>query len=346
MSSELGGSALRAAVLILGLMIFLLTFQYDLARCWDGVFKKELHQNGEAVQAIVSANLNRHLALSPQYPNSAFDAVTQPRFEKPVSHVRPPLFHYLPLGLFKLDGRVTIETYRLTYGLVIFLAGLLFIIGIHHVFKSGYLTFSAVLAAVFWLRSPLASDLITGVSGGRPDILMALYQTACYLGLLRYLNGAYGGGPKTGPFMLVLISILTAVPVASESLPGVLPAVAFFVSLAFCKRHKFAEKALCLSVFVLGVLLIYFGGRYVFPDLPPGGVEALENAATGGQPWHAYWYLYAGKYFGRFDLVFWIFLAAGLIGGALRIYPLRVALILFSGLLSLSEPSWPGPWRR
>lgn len=100
----------------------------------------------------------------------------------------PPLFAYIPLPLFKIDGQVTIEVKRLSYALMVLFGGIIFILSIAKFDKNYLATIAATLAATIWVKTPFTRNLITGLDFGALDIVWAFAVICCFAALCLYLK--------------------------------------------------------------------------------------------------------------------------------------------------------------
>ena len=108
--------------------------------------------------------------------------------EGPYWQHTPPLFAYIPLPLFKIDGQVTIEIKRLSYALMVLFGGIIFILSIAKFDKNYLATIAATLAATIWVKTPFTRNLITGLDFGALDIVWAFAVICCFAALCLYLK--------------------------------------------------------------------------------------------------------------------------------------------------------------
>ena len=135
-------------------------------------FKKDLISYDECTNAVVASNLYRD-KFPPRLRINSITKEYQGWKEGPDWQHIPPLFSYVPMPFFWLDGEATIEARRLSYVLVAFLQCLLFMIGISILFKEKRAILIAAIACWLWLLTPFVRGVLTGNYFGYSDIVLS-----------------------------------------------------------------------------------------------------------------------------------------------------------------------------
>ena len=148
----------------------------------------------------------------------------------------PPLFAYIPLPLFKIDGQVTIEIKRLSYALMVLFGGIIFILSIAKFDKNYLATIAATLAATIWVKTPFTRNLITGLDFGALDIVWAFAVICCFAALCLYLKNDSNIRKKYAWWKLVLAGFVVALPTLTKNVLGAIPAATFFLLLIFDQK--------------------------------------------------------------------------------------------------------------
>ena len=111
--------------------LFIWSFTLLLQQQWDLIFLKELHGYDEHANTAVTGNLTRLSFPAKLRINSLTDIPTGYWMEDQYWQHIPPLFAYVPLPFYLLDGQVSIEIYRLSYAMIQMLTGIVLIVGVY-----------------------------------------------------------------------------------------------------------------------------------------------------------------------------------------------------------------------
>ena len=144
------GVAWRLAASVL---LFCLVFALIMASDWPAIATKDLYAWDESVNSTVTANLTRRVFPPMVRVNPLLDRQGN-WMEGPYWQHIPPMFVYVPLPLFVIDGRVTVEMKRLAYALVLLISGIGFIVAVSSFEPSWLANASATLATILWISTP------------------------------------------------------------------------------------------------------------------------------------------------------------------------------------------------
>lgn len=243
------------AVVIL-MLIFTVLFLHNVKTDFHLIFKKDLLAHDESSNSVVAANITRKF-FPPMVRVNPLNQQQGNWMEGPNWQHIPPLFAYVPYLFIKLDGQVTVEIKRLSYALITWLTGLLFIWVVYRFQKSVLAAGSAALAAILWINTPFTRELITGYAFGVSDIVLALTVVCGFGGILWYLDGKTEERKEYPYWKFIAIGLVVALPIMAKNLLGAIPAATFF-GLLLWDRRKIDQKILVAAGSFLGFLGLYF----------------------------------------------------------------------------------------
>jgi hypothetical protein len=288
-------SGCRAWKLAPSVLMFCLAFALVMVRDWHKIATRDLRAWDESAASTVAANLTRRAFPPMVRINSLLDELGERKFsgsgmEGPYWQHKPPLFTYIPLPLFAVDGRVSLEMKRLAYAIVLLISGICFIVAVSQFEQSRLANAAAAFAAILWIRTPFTRGLISGTNFCASDTVLACTVVLCLWALLRYLEQPPADriGYSTGK--VALIGAIVALPVVAKSALGLIPATTFFVILLWDQKKLNLKLVISCLTFV-GVIFCLFAPLYLSS---PGtfrheiGVPLrhMGNYQTWGRPWH------------------------------------------------------------
>lgn len=239
------------------LLLFVAIFSSFLRVNIKPIFAKDLYFHDESSNSVVGANVYRkffppQLRLNPLVDEYNLSDWLEAKYWM---HV-PPLFAYVPYPLYAIDGQVTIEMKRISYALVTFLTGILFIVIAKIFFKEFKYVFASFVAALLWVFTPYTRDLILGFRFGLSDIVLALSTVIAFAGVAYYfVYLRQKKGFRFWPYLL--IGATCALPFCAKSMLGLIPMATMAVVILY--DRKGLKKLMYL---ILGFVLIA-GAFYV-----------------------------------------------------------------------------------
>lgn len=308
------------------IIIFLLAFAFVIYNDWSLIFKKDLYAHDESANSVVAANLSRKffptmVRINPLVEKQGI------WMEGPYWQHIPPLFAYVPLPFFKVDGQTTIEVKRLSYALILLLAGIVFIISVFQFEQNITAVTAATLATVFWIFTPFSRHLITGLDFGASDIVLAFtvicsFATVCWY--LAYQSEFRKNYPLS---KLIIISLVVALPILTKNVLGAIPATTFF-ALSLYDQKKINSKILLSFLSFLVPLFVCFGSLYLSsPDTFRQEILVSFSHTQNFEGWARPWYFFLTDYLPR---------------NYLRLYtPIFILSVLF-GLYQLFKKQFQG----
>lgn len=222
------------------------------------LFAKDLYAYDESANSVAGANVYRkffpaQLRLNPLVDDYGLNDWIEAKYWM---HI-PPLFAYVPYPLYVLDGGVSIEIKRLSYALVTFLTGIIFIIIAKVFFKQFKYILSSFIAACLLLFTPFTKGLIIGFQFGLSDIVLAFATVIAFVGVAYYFI-ILRQQSKTRLWPYALIGAACALPFCVKSMLGLIPMATVAVMILF--DRKGLKK---LMYFILGFILI--AGAFYIP---------------------------------------------------------------------------------
>jgi hypothetical protein len=202
----------------------------------------------------------------------------------------PPMFEYIPLALFVMDGRVSIEMKRLAYAIVLFITGICFIISVSRFEQTRLANAAATFAAISWIITPFTRHLVSGIRFSVSDIVLAGTVVFCLWALLRYLEQPTTNRIAYPTGKVALIGAIVALPILAKSAMGLIPATTFFAILLWDQKELNLKFLItCLTFF--GVILCYFGALYLSsPETFWREITVpfyhFKDYEGWGKPWH------------------------------------------------------------
>jgi hypothetical protein len=268
---------------------------------WPQIFRRQLHWNDELINSVVSGNIYRQPFPAMLRLNSLVDEEGVNWRENPYWQHIPPLFAYVPLPFFIIDGRVTIEMERIAYATVQLLTGVVLIYGVYYVTKSFIAAAAATAAAALFVLSPMSRWLISGELFGASDIVLALAVTAAYVAIAHYLALPRPQRQRYAIGKLAAIAFIATVPLLVKNVLGATPAATLIILLAY--DHRRFNKKVALSVSVIGGLcLLYYGTLWLTSPATFRSEFLVAWAHFGNyenwqQPWHYHLSTYLPSYY-------------------------------------------------
>ena len=168
----------RAWKMAPSLLLFCFVFALVMARDWHNIARRDLYAYDETVQSTVAANLTRR-AFPPMVQINSLINEQGDSMEGPYWQHIPPMFAYMPLPLFAIDGSVSIEMKRLAYAIILLISGMCFIISVSRFEQSRLANAAAAFAAIFSIMTPFTRNLVSGAVFGASDILLARTVVLC-----------------------------------------------------------------------------------------------------------------------------------------------------------------------
>src|SRR3990167_8816782 len=218
------------------------------------IFKKDLLAHDESSNPVVAENIRRNFS-PPMVRTNPLNEQQGNWMDGPFWQHIPPLYAYVPYPFFQLDGQVTVEVKRLSYAFVIFLTGLIFILGVYRFGKNIVATSVATLAAVLWVKSPFTHELVTGYAFGVSDIVLAFTVAASFGAVLWYLKEQKESRLNYSWQKITAISLIVALPIMTTNLLGAIPAATFFTLLL---RDRNWKSTLTAALGFVGALALYY----------------------------------------------------------------------------------------
>ncbi len=276
---------------IASVLLFFLCFAVTQRADWPLIAAKDLHAHDESSNSTVAANLTRRIFPPMLRVNPLVDRQSQ-WMENPYWQHVPPLFTYVPLPLFAIDGKVTIEIKRLAYALVLLLAGAAFI-ACAFLFDPGPLSApAAALAAIVWIRTPFTRNLIDGKAFGASDAVLAAMVVASLCGLCWYLSCRSSERVAWPLWKLLCVGAIVALPVVAKNILGAIPAATFALILLRDRRKPDLGSLAAGAGFLLVLIAFFLPLALNSPEsfrresLVP--FSHFDDFEGWGMPWHAF----------------------------------------------------------
>ncbi|MEZ5003886.1 MAG: hypothetical protein R2730_12725 [Chitinophagales bacterium] len=225
-------------------------------------FKKDLISYDECTNAVVSNNLYRD-AFPPRLRLNSLTDEYQGWKEGPDWQHIPPLFLYVPLPFYYLDGELSIETRRLSYVWMALMQSLIFIIGIALLFKEKRAILIAALAAYLWTITPFTRGVLNGNYFGYSDIVLSFSVTLSLLLSIGLFQNIRRNNAIKGHLLALAITAAT-IPLLVKNVLGALPLLFLMVILIKGVRaQRIKTQEILLALFIPIVLcLLYYGASY------------------------------------------------------------------------------------
>jgi hypothetical protein len=293
-------------------MIFSIGFLAFTYQQMPDYFKKNLVSYDECTNAVVSNNLYYDIFPPRLRLNSLYPDYQNWKEGPDWQHI-PPMFLYVPLPFYMMDGGPTIEVRRLSYVLVAYLLGVIFIIGVSTLFKEKRATFVASIVAWLWLLTPFVRTVLNANAFGYSDIVLAFSVVLSFL-LIISLNKRVTSNLPINKNLYIFIVFAATMPLLVKNLLGALP-IAFlsFVVFKAVLANKLKKREAFLSVIFCGFLCaIYYGASWwkspeAFKAEFFVSLMHFENYEGWQKPWHYFITYYLPERY--FDFMWWPFVA-------------------------------------
>lgn len=252
-------------------------------------FEKNLYSYDECLNSVVSANLYRDF-WNPSVRINSLVEEYQGWTEGPQWQHIPPLFAYVPLPLFWLDGKVSIEMKRLSYVIVSYLMFALMILYFSSYLKNSLLTLATFFVSVLWTNSPFVKGLLQGGYFGFSDIVLVFSISISIIYLIHFLVYKRQEFYALNELSFVFYGFIFALPLIVKNVLGGLPIFLFFLLLLKTYKH-FNRYILTFLLSVFFFLGLHYGiqffknpevfrNEFLFSFDHFGDVEGWER------PWH------------------------------------------------------------
>ncbi|MBF0565414.1 MAG: hypothetical protein HQK89_09235 [Nitrospirae bacterium] len=276
---------------VIFLLLFTHCFTVVVENEWEAFFRRSLAWHDENVNSTVSSNLRFRLFPPMVRVNPLVERFSDWRNGPYWQHI-PPLFTYVPLPFFYLDGKATAETWRLSYALLAYLTGCVFILIVTRFTGSLLSLATATAAAVVWINTPFTKDLLTARAFNYSDVVLAFTMVCSLAAICNYLRKPYGERCRYANYDVILPAMAVTLPVMAKSLLGGI-APALFFSLLFRDQRKVNRKVV-LSIAAFAIpLIVYYGSlclsspdTFVKEMLVP--FAHFKNYENWARPWHYY----------------------------------------------------------
>jgi predicted membrane channel-forming protein YqfA (hemolysin III family) len=277
------------------LLLFTLVFAVGLTREWGRLALRNLYRWDEAVNSTVSANLTRRLFPAMVRINPLVDPPGDWTDGPYWQHI-PPLFTYVPLPLFLLDGHVTVEMKRLSYALVVWSTGIGFLLVVCWFDPSRLARVAGLLAAVLWLQMPYIERVVIGWEFGASDLVLAGSVVLCLGALLHYLEPQATVRRGYSARRLAVYAAVVSLPVVVKSALGLIPAATYFGILVWERRRLDRRLAAAALVFV-GILVCAFLPLYLSsPETFRREIRLPLNHMGSSEGWVYPWHYFVTNY--------------------------------------------------
>lgn len=308
---------------ILGVVILVVIFTGLFARNFRSdlplIFKKDLLAHDESSNSVVAANITRKF-FPPMVRTNPLVEQQGNWMEGPFWQHIPPLYAYVPYIFFQLDGQVTVEVKRLSYAFVLFLTGIIFILGVYRFRKNLLAAAAATVAAALWIKTPFTHELVTGYAFGVSDIVLAATVVISFVSILWYLREEQTERQNYSWQKIMLLGFVVALPIMAKNLLGAIP-VATFLFLLF-RDNRFSKKFWFALASFLGLLAIYYLPLLISsPETFQSEIMVSFLHGNNYEGWGRPWYWYVTNYlperylFGQTGLYF-----AGLLLGGCTLF--------------------------
>ena len=263
---------------------------------------RALNEWDESINAAVSANLMR----DPMRPSVRLNSWSDhyegwsngPRWQ----HI-PPLFAYVPLPFFWIEGKPTIEMKRLSYFLLSALTGLLFIGMIQKARPRELESISAAaMAAGLWMLSPFTQGLVTGREFGTSDLVLAAAMVGAFAEILTLRQMRDEGRIPSGSH-LVRAALVCSIPWVVKSWLGSIP-LAHLAWLTWSwKALPRGSKARCLLAalllpFLHTVWMVSISPETFLAEIGDPFKHFVDNEGWG-RPWYFHFVYLHRNYLGN-----------------------------------------------
>jgi hypothetical protein len=258
-------------------------------------FQKDLYSFDESINSVVSANLYRDFWNPSVRLNSMIDDY-QDWTEGPQWQHIPPLFAYVPLPLFWLDGQVSIEMKRLSYVLLAYLMFALLTYYFSSFLGNTLLSFSSVVTCILWTHSPFVKGLLQGGYFGYSDIVLAFTISASIIFIIHFLVFKRHEFYALNELSFFFYAFVFSLPILAKNALGGLPIALFFVLLIYIYKN-FNRYILTFLVSVILFNGLYYGIQfYKHPEVFKQ--EFLFSFAHFGEVegWKRPWHFFVSNY--------------------------------------------------
>lgn len=211
----------------------------------------------------------------------------------------PPLFAYVPLPLFWIDGKVSIEMKRLSYLMLSYLIFALLTYYFSSFLGNSLLSFSSVITSILWTHSPFVKGLLQGGYFGYSDIVLVFTITVSVIFLLHYLVYKRHEFYALNELSFYFYGFIFSLPILTKNALGGLPIALFLILLLYTyKKFNRYIFSFLISAFLFNGL--YYGIQfYNHPEVFKQ--EFLFSFAHFGEvegwkrPWHFFISTYLPK---------------------------------------------------
>ncbi len=294
-------------------MIFSIGFLAFTYQQMPDYFKKNLVSYDECTNAVVSNNLYYDIFPPRLRLNSLYPDYQNWKEGPDWQHI-PPMFLYVPLPFYMIDGGPTIEVRRLSYVLVAYLLGVFFIIGISVLFKEKRAAFVALIVAWLWLLTPFVRTVLNANAFGYSDIVL-VFSVVLSLLLIVSLNKRVSSELPLDKNLFIFIVFASTLPLLIKNLLGALP-LAFLSYVVFraVLVDKLKKREAILALFFCAFLCVLYYGASWWKS--PEAFQAeffvslmhFENYEGWQKPWHYFITHYLPERY--LDFMWWPFVAA------------------------------------
>ena len=293
----------KILVLFILLATLLIGFTYVIRKDAGKIVHKTLHDYDESTDSVVSANLSRSLFPAMLRLNSLVDKAYETDgwlFNAYWQH-RPPLYTYIPVPFFIVQGRPSIETERLSFALVNFLTACVFIVAVFLFTGDAIPAVIATIAALIWIHGPFTRALVNGDWFGVSDIVLTFMTTCCLAVLLWYLSQELSKRTVQSWQRLFFYGIVMSLPILTKNLLGMIPAATFFLIFLcdhwWVSRRSGTIRPLILTPFIsfFMLLFLYYGSLFLSSpetfkiEFPVALLHIWKNYEGWGRPWN--WFI-------------------------------------------------------
>lgn len=282
---------IKEMIVICALLVLSGIFLYSVNKNWDTIFKKVLTGHDQHLNFTVSANVTRQF-FPPMVRVNPFVETIENWTEGPYWQHIPPLFVYVPLPLFIIDGQITIETIRFSYLLLILFGGYLLIGGIYYLGLSYRTIVAATIASAFVITNKFSWQIISGYGFGVSDILLEFTVIASFVAISSYIIRSKSERKLFSTRSIILITIITTLPLLVKNVLGAIPLATFLIIILYDER-KFNKRIIfaCLSSSLLIIVhygLLFLSSRQTFIQEIVVPFKHFDNFENWARPWHAF----------------------------------------------------------
>ncbi len=281
---------LKRLFVISAILVLSGVFLISINKNWDLIFQKELHGYDQNLNFTVSANISRQFFPPMVRVNPLIEKVDN-WTEGPYWQHIPPLFTYIPLPLFILDGQITVETVRFSYLLLILFGAYLLIVGMYYLRLPYRIIVASTIASVLLITNKFSWEIISGWSFGVSDILLEFSIIASFIAIGSYIIRPKYERKNFSIGSIMLIAVISTLPLLIKNVLGAIPLATFLIVLFYDERFNLKVRLASLSSILLVLIhygILFLSSQQTFLQEIVVPFKHFNDYENWARPWHAF----------------------------------------------------------